>query len=330
MPGNIFPVSTHSTLLKKVANFPEDVYNFNEGDFLTTLMTILLGNSGTGQLKNIQTVARLGQEIIEFDNLDNILGQIFNMRRISSEIYSFATNPFIDQLEQTQWQEIVRKDANYRERLLGAAEAYQNGATLWAILTLCEASTGMQFYAVEGWRTPGYGRTGVNHGQEIVLMPLSDGSFFTWDQSKAQAILQVIQNIIPSNFIISFGPVQQTMTRVPLTSAVVSGYDVNNVPSTMLEPAGYSEYFYLQPLVTAQNIVTPANIPIGASTRYWLVNGMQVTAPYFAHLQTQESVIDVTGNISSVSCTDLNGTNAPSESVAQASLQVTATLYGAQ
>jgi hypothetical protein len=161
-------------------------------------------------------------------------------------------------------------------------------------------------------------------------MPLSDGSFFTWDQSKAQAILQVIQNIIPSNFIISFGPVQKTMTQVPFTAAVVSGYDVNQVPSTTLEPAGYSEYFYLQPLVTAQNIVTPANIPIGASTRYWLVNGMQVTAPYFAHLQTQEAVIDVTGNISSVSCTDLNGTNAPSQSVAQASLQVTATLYGAQ
>jgi hypothetical protein len=330
MPGNLFAISPHSTLATKVANFPEDVYTFDEDDNLTTLMTILLGNSGTGQLRNIQTVARLGQEIIEFDNLDNILGQIFNMRRLSSEIYSFATNPFIDQLEQTQWQEIVRKDANYRERLLGAAEAYQNGATLWAILTLCEASTGMQFYVAEGWRTSEYGRSGVNHGQEIVLIPLSDGSFFTWDQSKAQAILQVIQNIIPSNFIVSFGPVQNTMTQVPLTPATVSGYDINNVASSTLEPAGYSEYFYLQPLVTAQNIVTPSVIPIGASTRYWLVNGMQVVAPYFAHLQTQEALIDVTGNIASVSCTDLNGTNAPSESVAQPTLQVTATLYGAQ
>jgi len=320
MAGNIFAISPHSTLASKVTNFPEDVYNFNEGDFLTTLMTILLGNSGTGQLKNIQTVARLGQEIIEFDNLDNILGQIFNMKRLSSEIYSFATNPFIDQLQQTQWQEIVRKDADYRERLLGAAEAYQTGATLWAILTLCEASCGMRFYAVEGWRTPGYGRSGVNGGQEIVLLPLSDGSFFTWNQSKAQAILQVIQNIIPNNFIISFGPVQNTMTQVPFNATTVSG----------TTPSGYSEYFYLQPLVTAQNIITPTNIPIGASTRYWLMNGMQVPAPYFAHLQTQEIVIDVTGNISNVTSTDLNGVNAPGESVAQPTLQVTSTLYGAQ
>lgn len=330
MAGNIFAISPHSTLASKVSNFPEDVYDFNEGDFITTLMTILLGNSGTGQLKNIQTVARLGQEIIEFDNLDNILGQIFNMKRLSSEIYSFATNPFIDQLQQTQWQEIVRKDANYRERLLGAAEAYQNGATLWAILTLCEASCGIDFYVVEGWRTSGYGRKGVDGGQEIVLIPLLDSNgFFTWDQSKAQAILGVIQNIIPNNFIISFGTPQKTLTQVPFTPATVSGLDMNGNP-TMVEPAGYSEYFYLQPLVTAQNIVTPTNVPIGASTRYWLINGMQVSAPYFAHLQTQEIVIDVTGNISNVACTDLNGTNGPAESVAQPTLQVTSTLYGAQ
>ena len=54
MSGNLFSISPHSTLAAKVANFPENVYNFNQGDYLTTLMTILLGNSGTGQLKNIQ------------------------------------------------------------------------------------------------------------------------------------------------------------------------------------------------------------------------------------------------------------------------------------
>jgi len=320
MSGNLFPISPHSTLSTKVANFPEDVYNFNEGDYLTTLMTILLGNSGTGQLKNIQTVARLGQEIIEFDNLDNILGQIFNVPRYWDEIYSIPTNPFIDQLLQEYWQEIVRKDANYRERLLGVAEAYQNGATLWAILTLCEALSGFQFYVVEGWRTTGYGRAGINSAQEIVLIPLSDGNFFKWDQSKAQAILYTIQSLIPSNFIISFGAVQNTLTPVTLSGVTVSGS----------EPAGYSEYFYLQPAVTAYNINTPTNIPLGAETRYWLIDGMEVPAPYFAHLQTQEILIDVTGNIASVTSTDNNGTGAPSNAVANSTLQVTATIYGAQ
>ena len=320
MAGNLFSISQHTTLSTKVANFPEDVYTFHDNDYLTILMTVLLGNSGTGQLKNIQTVARLGQEIIEYDNLDNILGQIFNMQRISSEIYSFATNQFIDQLLQSNWQEIVRKDANYRERLLGAAEAYQIGATLWAILTLCEALSGLKFYVVEGWRTPGYGRSQINSAQEIVLIPLSDGNLFKWDQGKAQSILHTIQNIIPSNFVISFGAMQNTLTAIPLTAVTVSGS----------EPAGYSEYFYLQPTVTAKNILTPANIAPGAATRYWLINGLKVTAPYFSHLQTQEAYIDVTGNIASITCTDTQGNGAPSNSVAQSTLQVTSTLYGAQ
>jgi hypothetical protein len=320
MPGNVFPISPHSTLAKKVENFPEQIYNFNEGDNLTNLMTILLGNSGTGQLRNIQTVARLGQEIIEFSNLDNILGQIYQINRISSEIYSFATNPFIDQLLNAQWEEVQLKDALYRERLLGAAEAFQIGANLWGILTLCEAITGIKFYALESWRTPGYGRAGLNAGQEIVLIPLVDGNVFKWDQSKAQGILSAIQKIVPNNYIISFGNPYLTMTQVPLSSVTVSGGN----------PVGYSEYFYLQPTVTATNIYTPANIPPGAGTRYWLTRNQQSVAPYFAHLQTEEIIIDLTGNIVNVSSTDRNGNGAPSNSVAIPTVQVTSTLYGAQ
>jgi len=281
---------------------------------------MLLGNSGTGQLKNIQTVARLGQEIIEYSNLDNILGQILGISRISSEIYSFATNPFIDQLLNTQWEEVALKDAKYRERLLGAAEAFQTGATLWAILTLCEALTSVKFYAVESWRTPGYGRSGVNSGQEIVLIPLVDNSFYTWDQSKAQAILKAITTILPSQFVVSFGTPYKTLNPVALTATVVSG-------ST---PSGYSEYFYLQPTVTANNIYTPGTIPAGAQTRYWLQKNQKSVAPYFSHLQTEELVIDLTGNIVNVTSTDNNGSGAPSNSVALSTLQVTATLYGAQ
>ena len=320
MTGNLFPISPHSTLAQKVLNFPDDVYNFNQGDNLTKLMTILLGNSGTGQLSNIQTVARLGQQNIEYSNLDNILGEIMQVKRASSEIYSFATNPFIDQLLDSQWQEIYSKDSSYRERLLGAAEAFQNGAVLWAIITLCEALSGLKFYAVESWRTPGYGRSSINSGQEVVLIPLTDGSFFTWDQSKAYYILDVINRIIPSNFIISFGSPTVTMTKVPLSNVTVSGS----------EPAGYSEYFHLQTTVTTSQMNTPGVLQAGAGTRYWIKNNTTNVAPYFAHLQTQEIIIDSTGNITNVVASDTNGSGPASNSVAIPTLQVTSTVYGAQ
>jgi len=320
MAGNVFSQQLHSTFPQKVKNFPDDIYNFNEGDNLTTLMKILLGNSGTGQLNNLQLVARLGQSTIEFSNLDTIMGLILNVKRASSEIYSFATNPFIDQLTDSQWQEIIRKDAAYRERLLGAAEAFQIGASLWGLLTLCEALTQIKFYAVESWRTPGYGRgsSGINEAQEIVLIPLMDSTnntgFFNFNQGTKNIILNVINRLIFSNFVISFGAPIQTFTQVPLSYTAASG--------------GYSQYFNLQTTVTANNLDTPGVINPGANTRYWVKNGTNNVAPHFAHLQTQEIIIDLTGNINYVSSTDTVGF--PANSVASPSLQVTSTLYGAQ
>jgi len=320
MAGNAFPINLHSTFEQKVKNFPDNLYYFNEGDNITTLMKILLGNSGTGQLQNLQVVARLGQQHIEFDNLDVIMGLILQVKRASTEIYSFATNPFIDQLSSTQWQEVISKDASYRERLLGAAEAFQAGVTLWGILTLCEALTQFKFYVVESWRTPNYGRQtlGVNPAQEIVLIPLIDGTLWKqWDQNQAQLILGAIQKLLPANFIISFGQPITSFTPVPLS----------NVDTAL----GYSEYFNLERTANTTQINTPVNVQPESSTRYWVKNnGNGNLAPYFAHLQTQEIEIDLTGNIVYANSTDSNGNGLPLDSVAKPSVSITSTVYGAQ
>jgi len=218
MAGNIAPSDPHPTFLQKVRNFPDNLYSFDEQNNITTLMQILLGNSGTGQLRNIQTVARLTQQHIEFSNLDSILGQILNIARVSPEIYSFATNPFIDQLSPDQWDEVLSKDGKYRERLLGAAESFQTGATIWSIMSMCQSMTGMKFYVTESWRTPGLGRSGVDTSREIVIIPILDTSktIFNWDQSKARTILDAAQKIIGSNLIISFGTPLYNLNNVTL------------------------------------------------------------------------------------------------------------------
>jgi len=318
MAGNNFPVQLHSTFFKKVSNFPVDIYNFNDGYNLTTLMQILLGNSGTGQLRNIQTAARITQEILEFSDLDQILGTLLNVSRVSSEVYSFPTNPFIDQLTSSQWQEIITKDASYRERLLGAAESYQLGPNLWGLLTLCEALTQTKFYAVESWRTPGYGRTGLNPAREIVFIPLLDSAtasgFFSFNQYQKQTILNTMQNLLPMNYQVSFGSPIQTFTQVSGSYTTASGY---------------SESYYLQPTVTTSTVNSPSNIQLGSATRYWIKNNNQNVAPNFAHLQTEETSIDLTGNIISVTSTS-DTTGNLVFSVAPPSITVTSTIYGGQ
>jgi len=314
MAGNIFPVRVHTTFDQKVSNFPDNVYNFDDNDNLTTLMKILLGNSGTGQLNNIQIAAKISQQNIEFNNLDDILGTILDVKRNSSEIYSFATNPFIDQLVTDQWQSIITSDASYRERLLGAAEAFQTGATLWGVVTLCEALTQMKFYVTESWRSPGHGRSSINNAQEIVLIPLIGGSLWSWNQQLAQAVLSTAQKLIPCNFIISFGTPIQTFTQV-------SG-------SYVTTTNGYSEYFHLETYVNANQINPPGNILPGANSRYWVQNNATTLAPNFAHLQTQETIIDMTGNIAYCNSTDTTGY--PANSIANLGVEVTSTIYGAQ
>jgi hypothetical protein len=315
MAGNLVSTDPHSTFIKKVSNFPDNLYSFDDNNNITTLMKILLGNSGTGQLRNIQTVARLTQEHIEFSNLDSILGEILNISRVSSEIYSFSTNPFIDQLTSDQWDEVDSKDSKYRERLLGAAEAFQTGATVWSIMTLCQAMTGIKFYVTESWRTPGLGRPSVDSKREVVLIPILDSTqtVFQWDQSKAQTIVNAIKKIIGINLVVSFG--QPLLNLVNANATTASGSDT-------------SEYFLMQPTVISSKLSTPANIQTGGQTRYWLTPGQPSVAPFFAHLQSQEVSIDVTGNIINVSSTDNSGV--PYNSVASPSVQVTSTVYGAQ
>lgn len=315
MAGNLFPIILHPTFDQKVQNFPDDIYNFDTNDNLTLLMKTMLGNAGTGQLSMLQTVARLIQQNVEFSNLDTILGSILNIKRLSSEIYSFSTNPFIDQLTVNNWQEISRKDASYRERLLGAAEAFQLGATVWGILTLAEAITQIPFTVVESWKTPNLGRFG-SLTTEVVLVPtIDDGGKVTWTQDKANALLQVMGLLLPSNFVVSFGTPQALLK------------DVTAVWASATE--GYSENFYMQRTVQASNINNPAVIQPGSSTRYWLQNSTTITAPVFAHLQTQEKVINLTRNINSVTLTG-DSTALPQDSLSSPSLSITATVYGAQ
>jgi hypothetical protein len=179
---------------------------------------------------------------------------------------------------------------------------------------MCEALTQMKFYIVESWRTPGLGRSSVNTSEEIVLIPLIDNaSLFSWNQSKAYTVLSTIQKLVPANFVVSFGNPIQTFTNYPMTKVSASGQQ---------------SYFFLQPTVTATQISPPANQLPGSYSRYWVKNGASSIAPYFAYLQTQEISIDMTGNISQVTVSD--NSSYPDDSVANPSLTVTSTMYGAQ
>ena len=326
----VYPLSLPQTLPWKVRNFPDDVYNFNPTDYLTKLMSIALGPAGTGQLDLIYTSARINQENLEFSDLDNILGVLLNTRRLVSEMYSTVNNPFTDQLSIDNWEDVISKDSAYRERLVGVSSAYLQGATPLGLKNIANATNSFENKIVEVWNVTTSGVTisgttyktrgfGVN---ETVLIPLVP-SDLTFTNDLQRDTLQSRYNLKPAGNIVT----------------VASGINpYNNLSYTVI--SGNSEFFYLNRQVLANGISSPASTSntsnTAVSSRYFLKNNVNVQAPHFAHLLTEESTTDVTLNISNVSITPLSSVSSTGElpsynttlPIGNPSLSVTSTVYG--
>ena len=326
--GNSLPLNINQTLAWKTRNFPDNVYNLNPGDLLTTLMSTLLGNSGVGQLSSAQIAARLTQQYLQFSDLENTLGELLNAPRLSTELYSSPVNPFIDQLTPSQWNDVLIKDSNYRERLIALMNALLKGGTVQGIQATAEATSQGQALVIENWTTA----SGVAHtnnwsggfGPQETIIVYNVPSGVTVSNIQRSAILNSLHTVAPVGAII-------TQASGTINNFVSVPYTVST---------GSSELFNLTRTVTANNINTPSyavnSSNLSISTRYWLQEGVPITAPNFAFTASQEVSIDVTTNISNVTVTPVTSSGQTLNSyttqlpLGTPSLSVTSTVFGAQ
>ena len=328
MPTNSFPYSLAQTLLWKVRNFPDEVYSFTPENNLTTLMSVLLGGAGTGQFATAQTAARINQQHLEFSDLDTILGFLLNVSRNSNEVYTKPINPFTDQLQLADWKEVWAKDSNFRERLVGIIAGLLRGATLLGVQTLAEAVLQTKVRVVENWTTASGSMLSLNYSRgfgpnEIILIPVAP-SGLTPTLNDRSNLLNTTGKIIPTGAV----------------TTVISGAVNNYVAIPFTSISGSSTFFYYQRNVTATKYSPPSNVLYApdntVASRYWLQNNQSVQAPYFAHLQTQETIIDLTANVTTVRANRLTGinniasTNETTLPIGSSKTRVTSTIYGAQ
>ena len=323
----VYPLSLPQTLLWKVRNFPDDVYNFNPTDNLTQLMSIALGPAGTNQ---IYTAARINQENLEFSDLDNILGVLLNTRRLVTEMYSSTSNPFTDQLSVDNWEDVISKDSAYRERLNGVASSLLQGATPLGLRSIASATNSLENNLIEVWNVTTSGTTvsgtnfqtrgfGVNETLIVPLVP----SDLTFTNDLQRDTLQSLYNLKPAGNIVT----------------ITSGINpYNNLSYTVT--SGNSEFFYLNRQVIANGVNTPSAVANTSNTtvssRYFLKNNVSVQAPHFAHLLAEESITDVTLNIATVAVVPLSTLSSTGElpgysttlPIGSPTLTVTATVYG--
>ena len=325
-----YPLNLPQTLPWKVRNFPDDVYNFNPTDNLTQLMNILLGPAGTAQLDRIYTAARINQENLEFSDLDNILGVLLNTRRLVKEMYSFTNNPFTDQISITNWEEVISKDSAYRERLNGVSSAILQGATPLGLRNIANATNSLENNIIEVWNVTTHRNniSGTNYNtrgfgvNETVIIPSVPGDL-SFNNDLQRDTLQSLYNLKPVGNIIT----------------IFSGINPYNSLSYTVT-SGNSEFFYLNRQVIANNVNTPSSVfntsNTAVNSRYYLKNGESVDAPHFAHLMAEESMTDLTLNISTVEIIPLSTLSSTGElpsysttlPIGNPSLSITATVYG--
>lgn len=156
----------------QLVNFPAGVYDLAPTSLLVHFMTALLGNSGAGQLRKRQMIARLQQALAStrFYDLDSFYGALFGAQRGPSGALpvnpatSLPVNPYGDLASPDAWDQVEAADAAFRERVIQLARAITLGATVPGMQALAEAVTGVQCTVWEVWRllanasgpSPGY------------------------------------------------------------------------------------------------------------------------------------------------------------------------------
>jgi hypothetical protein len=326
----VYPLNIPQTLPWKVRNFPDNVYNFNPTDNLTQLMNIALGAAGTGQIDLIFTAARINQENLEFSDLDNILGVLLNTRRLVTEMYNTVNNPFTDQLSISNWEDVISKDSAYRERLNGVSSSHLQGATPLGLRNIANATNSLENKIIEVWNTTTSGVTisGTNYytrgfgKNETLVIPLVPNDL-SFNNDLQRDTLQSLYNLQPAGNIVT----------------ISSGINPYNSFSYIVT-SGNSEFFYLNRQVIANGVNNPSYTDNVANTtvssRYFLRNNISVEAPQFAHLITEESITDVTLNITAANVIPLSSLSSTGElpgynttlPIGNPSLPITATVYG--
>lgn len=140
------------SLARRTSHFPSDLYDLRPESHLSRFLQALLGESGVGQLRKRQQVARYQSAMgsTHFYDLDAFYGALFGATRTPREY--LPINPYTDTATPDEWDDIHSRDALYRERLSRLSKAIPMAGTVPGLIAAAEAVLGEEFDLYEGWR----------------------------------------------------------------------------------------------------------------------------------------------------------------------------------
>ncbi|MEU6362268.1 DUF7297 family protein [Streptomyces albidoflavus] len=144
---------TDVALAEQLRHMPEEVYDLRPTSHLVRLMQVLLGDSGTGQLRKRLLLAQL-QSLsatgARFFDLDRLYGPLFGASRTGAE--QLPINPMeTATATAAEWESIEAADASFRDRMTALARSIALGGTVPGLQAAAEAITGCEVDVFESW-----------------------------------------------------------------------------------------------------------------------------------------------------------------------------------
>lgn len=111
------PLLPPSQTTQMLAHFYDQVYDLRPESHISRLMKVILGDTGTGQLRKRYTYAHLSQFLLtsHYDDLDQLYGSVFGFKRLFQERINI--NVYTDTATDREWEAIDAADASYRSRI---------------------------------------------------------------------------------------------------------------------------------------------------------------------------------------------------------------------
>jgi hypothetical protein len=159
----------------RMAHFDPTLYDMRDESHLVRFVRVLLGDAGAGQLRKRYMMARLQTTLngTHFYDLDGFYGSILSVQRKVSE--QLPINPMSGTATPDEWDDILARDAKYRERIYALAKALPMGATVPGLQQAAEALTGVECDVYETWKMLG-SRVSAGRSWDV-----AESDFGSWD-----------------------------------------------------------------------------------------------------------------------------------------------------
>ena len=179
-------ISPDLLLLQRLKNFPDDLYDLHFSSALMHFLGAMMGDSGAGQLRKLQTIARLQSAVTgaNFYDLDSFYGALFGALRgpdgalPANPATGTTFSPYTDLATADCWDSIYAIDAVFRERIIALAKAITLGGTVHGLTAVAEAISGVPCFGFETWSLID---SQGPQGATVATWSVLQGRYATWN-----------------------------------------------------------------------------------------------------------------------------------------------------